>query len=187
MDDSSHGFIDQIVISFSNFLHKAMAFLFIITALYLAYRHYLEPVVRMEHADAIPRFEPITRAGNAPTYTINGVTYRTKRSAVGYSEVGVASWYGRSFHGRPTANGETYDMYKMTAAHPTLPIPSYVRVTNQSNGKSVIVRINDRGPFVKNRIIDLSLAAAHRLDMVKKGIARVRVTSITADETLSAR
>ena len=140
----------------------------------------------MEKKDAIPRYEPITRAGNAPSYTINGVKYRTRTSAEGYSKVGIASWYGKPFHGRKTANGETYDMYKMTAAHPTLPIPSYVKVTNQNNGKSVIVRINDRGPFVDNRIIDLSLAAAHRLDMVDKGLARVRVTAITAGEELTS-
>jgi len=104
---------------------------------------------------------------------------RTERS---YRKRGVASWYGRKFHGRKTSNGETYDMFAMTAAHTTLPIPTYVRVTRVSNGKSVIVRVNDRGPFLHDRVIDLSYAAAHRLGMVTAGSAEVVVERITPAE-----
>jgi rare lipoprotein A len=99
-----------------------------------------------------------------------------------YSKRGVASWYGRKFHGRKTSNGETYDMFAMTAAHTTLPIPSYVRVTRVSDGRSVIVRVNDRGPFLHNRVIDLSYAAAHRLGMVGQGSAEVVVQRITPEQ-----
>jgi rare lipoprotein A len=102
-----------------------------------------------------------------------------------YRVRGIASWYGRKFHGNPTANGERYDMFAMTAAHTTLPIPSYVRVTRVSNGRSVIVRINDRGPFLHNRVIDLSYAAAYRLDMVASGSAEVIVERITPQEIRS--
>jgi len=112
--------------------------------------------------DAVPRHEP-ANARNAQPYKVFGVSYRPLTTASGYRERGVASWYGKKFHGRKTSNGETYDMYAMTAAHKTLPLPSYARVRNLNNDRSVIVRVNDRGPFLDNRLIDLSYAAAHRL------------------------
>jgi rare lipoprotein A len=127
--------------------------------------------------DAVPREEPLHRFANR-TYVALGNTYtpQTKRRA--HSEEGLASWYGRRFHGRKTASGEPYDMYAMTAAHPTLPIPSYARVTALNNGKSVVVRINDRGPFHSKRVIDLSYTAAHKLGYLKQGSTRVRVESL---------
>lgn len=128
--------------------------------------------------DAVPKVEPITRAGNKNPYTVLGKTYQLLPHSRDYRERGVASWYGTKFHGRPTANGETYDMFAMTAAHKTLPIPAYVKVTNLDNGRSVIVRVNDRGPFLHDRIIDLSYAAAKRLGYANKGTARVEVEAI---------
>jgi len=127
--------------------------------------------------DAVPRAEPLHRYANR-TYTVMGNTYTPQAKPGGYSKEGAASWYGRRFHGKKTASGERYDMYAMTAAHPTLPIPSYARVTSLKTGKSVVVRINDRGPFHSKRIIDLSYAAAHKLGYIKQGSARVRVESI---------
>ena len=129
-------------------------------------------------ADAVPRVDPITIAGNKNPYTVNGVTYQLLPSARGYSEEGMASWYGNKFHGRKTSNGETYSMYGMTAAHKTLPIPAYVRVTNLANGRQIIVRVNDRGPFHGGRIIDLSYAGAKKLGYHQHGTARVRVDVI---------
>lgn len=128
--------------------------------------------------DAVPIPEPRSRGGNAPTYVVFGQTYRVLQSSRGFTQTGTASWYGSKFHGHQTSNGETYDMYAMTAAHTRLPLPTYVRVTNLDNHRQVIVRVNDRGPFVGNRIIDLSYAAAHRLDMLKTGTARVRIEAI---------
>ena len=128
--------------------------------------------------DVTPRREPITRAGNKNPYTVLGKTYHLLPTADGYRETGVASWYGTKFQGRATANGEPYDMFAMTAAHKTLPIPAYVRVTNLENGRSAIVRVNDRGPFHDDRIIDLSYAAAKKLDVVDQGTARVEVVAI---------
>lgn len=130
--------------------------------------------------DAVPVALDYSRGGNRPSYEVWGKTYRVMNSHVGYREEGVASWYGLKFHGHKTANGEIYDIYKMSAAHKSLPIPSFARVTNLDNGKSVIVRVNDRGPFHNNRLIDLSYAAASRLDMLKRGTARVRVEAIDA-------
>lgn len=127
--------------------------------------------------DPVPRAEPLHRYANR-TYTVMGNTYTPQAKPGGYSKDGMASWYGRRFHGRKTASGEVYDMYAMTAAHPTLPIPSYVRVTALDSGKAVVVRINDRGPFHGKRIIDLSYTAAHKLGYVNKGSTRVRVESI---------
>ncbi len=132
--------------------------------------------------DAVPRPEPYSRYGNGPVYEVLGSRYTVLPSASGYQERGVASWYGQKFHGRLTSSREVYDMYEMTAAHKTLPLPTYVRVRNLSNGRSIVVRVNDRGPFVHNRIIDLSYAAALRLDMVKDGTSLVEVTAITFDE-----
>lgn len=130
--------------------------------------------------DAVPRREPLHRFANR-TYVALGNTYTPLSSAGGYREEGLASWYGRRFHGKKTASGELYDMYAMTAAHPTLPIPSYARVTALDSGRSVVVRINDRGPFHKNRLVDVSYTAAHKLGLVARGSARVRVESLDPD------
>jgi rare lipoprotein A len=119
-----------------------------------------------------------TRAGNPPVYEIFGERYYVQDSSAGYRERGLASWYGKDFHGRSTANGESYDMYGLTAAHKTLPIPTWVEVTHLDNGKRVIVKVNDRGPFVGGRIIDLSYAAAQALGMVNAGTARVEVRAL---------
>ncbi len=127
--------------------------------------------------NAIPRAEPLSRYGNRP-YTVGGKRYRVLSHRAGYVARGTASWYGTKFHGRRTSNGERYDMYAMTAAHKTLPLPTYARVTNLANGRSVIVRINDRGPFHDNRLIDLSYAAAFKLGMLGKGTAPVEVRAI---------
>jgi rare lipoprotein A len=124
------------------------------------------------------REEPRARLGNPPFYEVAGKRYVVLASARGYVERGVASWYGPTFHGGRTATGETYDMNTMTGAHPTLPLPTWVRVTNLQNGKSVVVRLNDRGPFSSNRIIDLSHAAAEQLDMIRAGTAMVEVRSL---------
>jgi len=132
--------------------------------------------------DPVPREEPLSRYGNSPTYEVLGKTYAVLPSGSGYKERGVASWYGTKFHGRLTSSREPYDMYEMTAAHKTLPLPTYVRVRNLRNDRSVIVRVNDRGPFVHNRIIDLSYAAALKLDMIGDGTSLVEVTAISFDE-----
>lgn len=132
-------------------------------------------------ADAVPRRDPVTKAGNKNPYTVLGKTYRILPSAKGYRARGRASWYGTKFHGRSTANGENYDVYAMTAAHCTLPIPAYVQVTNLENGRRAIVRVNDRGPFVDDRLIDLSYAAAVKLGYAHKGTALVEVVAIDVD------
>ena len=128
--------------------------------------------------DAVPRIEPRARNGNPPFYDVFGKRYYVLSSSVGYWERGVASWYGPGFHKVRTSTGEPYDMYGMTAAHRTLPLPAYVRVTNLQNGRSVVVRVNDRGPFVGNRIIDLSYTAAAKLDMLRNGTAMVEIRTI---------
>ncbi|MHB1187391.1 septal ring lytic transglycosylase RlpA family protein [Thiobacillus sp.] len=127
--------------------------------------------------DAVPREEPLHRFANR-TYVALGNTYTPQTERRAHSEEGLASWYGRRFHGKKTASGEPYDMYAMTAAHPTLPIPSYARVTALNSGKSVVVRINDRGPFHSKRIIDLSYTAAYKLGYLAGGSTRVRVESL---------
>ncbi len=129
---------------------------------------------------AVPHDEPHARHGNPPFYDVDGQRYVVLASAAGYVERGVASWYGPDFHGGRTATGETYDMNAMSGAHPTLPLPTWVRVTNLQNGRSAVVRLNDRGPFRKNRIIDLSHAAAEQLDMIREGTAMVEVRSLSA-------
>jgi rare lipoprotein A len=131
----------------------------------------------------VPRDEPRAKFGNPPFYEVGGHRYVVLPTAVGYVEQGVASWYGPDFHGGRTATGETYDMNAMTGAHPTLPLPAWVRVTNLGNGRSVVVRLNDRGPFAKGRIIDLSRAAAEQLDMIRTGTARVEVRSLAGSAT----
>jgi rare lipoprotein A len=130
--------------------------------------------------DAVPRAEPLHRYANRP-YTALGKTYTPLQATGNFKERGTASWYGKKFHGQRTSIGEVYDMYGMSAAHPTLPIPSYARVTNPANGKSVIVRINDRGPFLHNRIMDLSYVAAYKLGYINQGSAEVEVESIAVD------
>jgi rare lipoprotein A len=128
--------------------------------------------------DAVPRVEPLSRYGNPPEYEVFGQRYRTLASSQGFEQRGLASWYGTKFHGRRTSSGEAYDMFAMTAAHRQLPLPSYVQVTNLNNGKQVIVRVNDRGPFVGGRVIDLSYAAAHRIGMVANGVAPVHIRAV---------
>lgn len=131
--------------------------------------------------DAVPRYEPRSPYGNGPVYEVWGKSYRVMDSAVGYREKGIASWYGAKFHGRSTSSGEPYDLYKATAAHKTLPLPTYAEVTNLDNGKKVTVKINDRGPFHSDRIIDLSYAAALKIGIVDQGTGRVEVRAITFD------
>ena len=131
--------------------------------------------------DATPTQEPLHRAANRP-YVVFGRYYEPLAALQPFKQRGIGSWYGRRYHGQKTSIGEVYDMYAMTAAHPTLPIPSYVRVTNLSNARSVIVRINDRGPFHSERIIDLSYAAAYKLGYVESGSAQVEIESVLPDE-----
>ena len=126
-------------------------------------------------ADAIPQDEPLARYGNHSPYEVFGRKYYVMKSSEGYHERGTASWYGSKFHGRKTSSGEPYDMHLATAAHKSLPLPTYAEVTNLENGRKVIVKINDRGPFKDDRLIDLSYGAALRLDMVASGTARVEV------------
>jgi len=135
--------------------------------------------------DARPKSEPLNPGANSP-YTVFGRKYVPYQSLKPYRARGIASWYGRKFHGRRTSSGERYDMYAMTAAHTILPIPSYVRVTNLSNGRSVVVRVNDRGPFHNERIIDLSYTAAHKLGFVNAGSAQVEVEAILPRGTAAA-
>jgi len=133
--------------------------------------------------DAVPRIEPLSKYGNNPSYQVNGTTYQVLTDAAGYNERGIASWYGSKFHGQRTSSGEPYDMYSMTAAHRSLPLPSYARVTNLQNGRSVVVKINDRGPFHENRLIDLSYAAATKLDISANGTGMVEVRVIDSRES----
>ena len=131
--------------------------------------------------NAVPRPEAKSRYGNMSSYEVLGKKYKVMSSANGYRERGVASWYGKKFHGNLTSNREVYDMYQMTAAHKSLPLPTYVQVRNLKNDRTIIVRVNDRGPFVHNRIIDLSYAAALKLNMVGSGTSLVEVEAITFD------
>ncbi len=128
--------------------------------------------------DAVPRAEPLARYGNHSPYEVFGKKYTVMQSNKGYHEQGVASWYGSKFHGRRTSSGEPYDMHLATAAHKSLPLPTYAEVTNLDNGRRVIVKINDRGPFKSGRLIDMSYGAALRLDMIVTGTARVDVRVI---------
>ena len=130
----------------------------------------------------LPKYEPKSRYGNPASYVVFGKRYHVMPSASGYVERGVASWYGAKFHGRRTSSGETYNMYALSAAHTRLPLPSYARVTNLENGRHLVVRVNDRGPFHDNRIIDLSYAAALKLGIVKKGTAWVEVRALPAGQ-----
>ncbi len=139
------------------------------------------PIYRMDPAsiqDATPKVEPPSRQGNKSPYEVRGITYQLLPDSQGYSATGMASWYGSKFHGHTTSNGEIYNMFAMSAAHKTLPIPTYLRVTNIENGRKVIVRVNDRGPFHGNRIIDLSYAAAMKLGFANQGVAAVNIEAI---------
>jgi rare lipoprotein A len=135
----------------------------------------LKTIVPNDVADATPRPDPILSVGNKSPYTVNGVTYEILQDYRNYSAEGIASWYGTKFNGHATSNGEIFDLYQASAAHKTLPIPSYARVTNLSNGKSVVVRVNDRGPFHSDRLIDLSYGAAVKLGYMERGTAPVKV------------
>lgn len=128
--------------------------------------------------DAVPANEPLSRYGNPPTYKVRGKTYSVMKSANGFTEEGIASWYGTKFHGRKTSSGEPYNMYAMTAAHKTLPLPTYVEVTHKNNGRKIIVKVNDRGPFHEGRIIDLSYAAARKLGVSGTGTGPVSIRVI---------
>jgi rare lipoprotein A len=128
-----------------------------------------------------PRSEPRSAKGNPPFYNVLGKRYFVLKESSGYLERGIASWYGPGFHAASTSNGERYDMYAMTAAHKTLPLPCFVQVTNLRNGRSVVVRVNDRGPFKDGRIIDLSYTAASKLDMLRDGTTFVEVRALTAE------
>lgn len=136
--------------------------------------------------NAKPKREPLSRYGNPPSYQVRGKRYFVRRTAEGYKERGVASWYGTKFHNRRTSSGEPYDLYAMTAAHKSLPLPSYVKVTNLENGKDIIVKVNDRGPFHENRIIDLSYVAATKLGIVGHGTGLVEVEVISPGQASRA-
>jgi rare lipoprotein A len=136
--------------------------------------------------DAVPKNEPLNRFANRP-YKQFDKEYVPLTSVRAFRQHGMASWYGKRYHGKKTSIGETYDMYAMTAAHPTLPIPSYARVTRLTNGRSVVVRINDRGPFLGGRIIDLSYAAAYRLGYIQAGSAEVAVEAVIPGESRKSR
>ena len=127
--------------------------------------------------DAVPRIEPRSKTGNSP-YEALGKKYVPLKSSKGFVQAGAASWYGKKFHGRRTSSGEIYDMWAMTAAHPVLPLPTYVRVTSLDSGKQIVVKVNDRGPFLHSRIIDLSYAAAHKLGIADKGTGKVKIEAL---------
>jgi rare lipoprotein A len=137
--------------------------------------------------DAVPKAEPLSKYGNPNSYVVHGKRYYVLKNIRGYDKVGNASWYGTKFHGKYTSTREPYNMYSMTAASTTLPIPCYVRVTNLENGRAAIVKVNDRGPFRSSRLIDLSYAAAKKLGYTGKGTARVRVTTIDVSSPTSEK
>ena len=145
----------------------------------------LDPQDASNTPDAVPRAEPLSRYGNPDSYKVYGKTYYPLPTSRGYKKQGTASWYGTKFHGKRTSSGEPYDLYAMTAAHKTLPLPTYVEVTNLNNGRTAIVKVNDRGPFHDDRLIDLSYAAAARLDILPTGTGRVEVRAIDP-ETMDA-
>lgn len=140
-----------------------------------------------EYQEPTPREEPLSAMGNPESYKVFGKRYRVLKSAKGYKERGEASWYGMKFHGHQTSNGETYDIYQYTAAHKSLPLPSYVKVTRLDTQQSVVVRVNDRGPFHAGRIIDLSYAAASKLGINKIGVAQVEVEVLQPPKNESER
>jgi rare lipoprotein A len=130
----------------------------------------------------IPKAEPLSRYGNPSTYTVRGKTYHVMKSARGYHVRGLASWYGTKFHRKRTSSGEPYNMYELTAAHKTLPLPTYLRVKNLDNGRETIVKVNDRGPFHSDRILDLSYGAAVKLGLFPGGVAHVELTAIVVNK-----
>jgi rare lipoprotein A len=133
--------------------------------------------------DAVPKPEPLSAVGNKSVYKVKGHTYKALKDAKSYNKVGIASWYGPQFQGQLTSNNDSYNMYAMTAASRDLPLPSYVSVTNLENGRNVILKVNDRGPFVKySRVMDVSYVAARKLGFAEEGIAKVRVTIINVNE-----
>ena len=136
--------------------------------------------------DAVPRIEPLRSGGPNKPYRVLGRSYTPMTDDLPLQESGLASWYGRKFHGQPTSNGEIYDMYAMTAAHKTMPLPSYARVRNPANGREIIVRVNDRGPFADGRVIDLSYTAALKLGVLG-GVATVQVQRLTFDDIRNGR
>ncbi len=144
------------------------------------------PVDVSNVANAVPRVEPHSRYGNPESYVVFGKRYHVKKNSIGHVERGIASWYGTKFHGKRTSSGEPYDMLAMTAAHKSLPLPTYAEVTNLKNGRKIIVKINDRGPFINNRIIDLSYAAAIKLDITKAGTGLVEVRAIDPSKPKAA-
>lgn len=145
-----------------------------------------EKPISVEHIeDAVPQYEPYSLGGNKD-YTLRGENYQIIKDVQDYREEGIASWYGKKFHGHLTSNGEIYDMYSMSAAHKTLPLPSYVEVTNKDNGRKAIVRVNDRGPFHPGRVIDLSFSAATKLDVIRTGTANVAIRVLTVDKPTDA-
>jgi len=135
-------------------------------------------LAKKREAAIIPKEISLSRYGNPDSYGVKGKQYKVLRTAMGYEEKGIASWYGDDFHKKRTSSGEKYDMYAMTAAHKTLPLPSYVKVTNLKNGRHVVVKVNDRGPFHGNRIIDLSYAAAAELEFISEGTAPVKIETL---------
>ena len=136
--------------------------------------------------DAVPRIEPLRTGGPNKPYRVLGRNYTPMSEDLPLQETGLASWYGRKFHGQPTSNGEIYDMYAMTAAHKTMPLPSYARVRNPANGREIVVRVNDRGPFADARVIDLSYTAALKLGVLA-GVAQVQVQRLTFDDIRNGR
>ena len=136
--------------------------------------------------DAVPRSEPLSKFGNPSSYEVNGKVYKVRQSSTGYIKRGIASWYGTKFHGKRTSSGEPYNMYAMSAAHKTLPLPTYAKVTNLNNGRSVVVKINDRGPFLDNRLIDLSYAAAVKLGITNSGTGLVEVKALDPRTNITA-
>ncbi|MES9993725.1 MAG: septal ring lytic transglycosylase RlpA family protein [Candidatus Thiodiazotropha sp.] len=149
--------------------------------------HHHPPPANIEAIpDAVPKEEPLSRYGNPDSYVVFGKRYYTLDDYKGYSARGIASWYGSKFHGQRTSSGEAYDMYAMTAAHKSLPLPSYVRVTNLKNNRSVVVKVNDRGPFHDNRLIDLSYTAAWKLGITAEGTGLVEVVSLDPKSTKTA-
>jgi rare lipoprotein A len=147
----------------------------------------LAALVLAAGASSAAAAEPHAATVKPPSYEVLGKRYQVRASSDGYRERGVASWYGRPFHGRPTSSGEMYDMHEMTAAHTTLPLPTWVEVTNLSNGKRIVVKVNDRGPFVADRVIDLSYAAANALDIVRSGTARVEIHAVAEPAATAPR
>ncbi len=147
---------------------------------------YRDPVKTSSIEGVIPKAEPRSRYGNPSSYVVFGKKYHVLKDSKGYRKRGLASWYGKKFHGRRTSSGETYDMHQLTAAHKTLPLPTYVNVRNLENGREMILRVNDRGPFHKGRIIDLSYAAAVKLGVYSKGVSEVEVEAIDVQDYVSS-